>query len=139
MKITECRVNHLENPLGYYMPKTTFSWKVTECKGKKQKEARICVAKDEAMETPVADTGWQAHLSSLASEIILAQEPYTRYYWTVSVRTDEGEEETSAVNWFETAKMEDPWQGKWITCDNTESRLPIFEKKLSLGQKQSME
>ena len=56
------------------------------------------MAKDEAMQTLAADTGWQENLSSLASEIKFTKEPYTRYYWTVSVRTDEGEEEISAVN-----------------------------------------
>ena len=36
MKITECRVNHLENPLGYEMSGTRFAWKVDDAKGKSQ-------------------------------------------------------------------------------------------------------
>ena len=30
MKITNCKVNHLTNPLGYWMEKPVFSWQVEE-------------------------------------------------------------------------------------------------------------
>ena len=36
MKIYHTQVNHLENPIGFRMERTVFSWKVKESKGKKQ-------------------------------------------------------------------------------------------------------
>lgn len=67
----------------------------------------------------------------LAAAVQLATEPRTRYYWSVTVRTNADEEVTGETNWFETAKQEEPWQAKWITCDNAESRHPVFCKTLS--------
>ena len=49
MYIKECKVNHLNNPLGYFMPSSVFSWKVEDAKGKRQKEAKVVVKKDDAI------------------------------------------------------------------------------------------
>lgn len=138
MKIIDCRVNHLKNPIGYRMERTVFSWKVTDAKGMKQEAARICVAADPKMQEILADTGFTAEADSLASKVDVTLLPRTRYYWTVTVRSDAQEEAVSEVNWFETSKMGESWQGKWITCDNTSKRHPIFEKPISLqGEIQS--
>lgn len=144
MQIYDCKVNHLTNPLGFRMTRTVFSWKVKEAVGKHQTEARIQVASDEAMTQVLNDTGWSKEMDSLASKVEVELKPVTRYYWTVSVRSDasvknetgEGvpEEAVSPVQWFETGKREQPWTGKWITCNNKEPRHPIFEKKIHLAK-----
>lgn len=80
------------------------------------------------------DSGWGA-LNSLGAEVKINLKPRTRYSWTVCVQSDAGEEAESKENWFETGKMEEVWQGKWITCDNDEKRLPIFHKGFELAGK----
>lgn len=62
MEIYCLQVNHLENPLGYEMNRTVFSWKVRGAKGKKQTEARIRVSTSENLEngTNIVDTGFFA-------------------------------------------------------------------------------
>lgn len=130
MRVTDCRINHLKNPMGYRMNRTVFSWKVIEAKGKKQKSARIRAALDGEMEQIIYDSGWSESLDSLASRVDLKLEPRTRYYWQVSVKSDAGEEADSDVNWFETAKREEVWSGKWITCDSGKPRHPVFTKEL---------
>lgn len=35
MKIYHAQVNHLENPMGFRMERTVFSWKVKDAEGKK--------------------------------------------------------------------------------------------------------
>lgn len=127
MRITRCRVNHLENPLGYELRRTTFSWQVEEATGKRQTASRLVVRCGGDV---IADTGW-ADLDSLATPINLLLTPRTRYTWTVAVRTDAGEEAVSEENWFETALMEEPWQAAWIGCDDTEPRHPIFSKEIA--------
>ena len=102
MKITNCRVNHLTNPLGYALDGTVFSWTVEEAVGTTQTVARIVVKQGETVEV---DTGW-TDLDRLAAPIKLALFPRTRYTWTVSVRTDAGEEAISEENWFETGKVD---------------------------------
>lgn len=125
MNITGCKVNHLINPLGYAMEKCVFSWVVEEAKGKRQTAARIQVHTNGQI---AADTGW-GNLESLAAEVQVLLHPCTRYTWTVSVRTDAGEEATSGENWFETGL--DSWQGQWIGCKEDEPRHPIFFKDIT--------
>lgn len=132
MEITHCRLNHLENPLGYRLAHTAFSWQVEGSRGSRAAASRLVVAADPAMKKIVQDTGF-AQLDSLATVLSLPLAPRTRYYWTVSVRTDAGEEATSPVQWFETAKQEEPWAGQWITCRDGEERHPIFCKELPAG------
>ena len=57
MKIYHAQVNHLENPMGFRMERTVFSWKVKDAEGKKQSYARIRVASDAAMEHLLFDSG----------------------------------------------------------------------------------
>lgn len=131
MRIYDTMVNHMKNPLGFYMTKTVFSWKVDCAQGKKQKAARICIAEDMGMTKLLVDTGFLADADSLGHEVALDLKPYTRYYWTVTVQTDaEPEMAVSEVQWFETAKLSEEWRGKWITCDNTQKRHPYFEKTI---------
>ena len=127
MKIYDCRVNHLEEPLGYSLDEPVFSWKVKEAAGTRQAQARIRVR---CAGGELADTGWGA-LDPLGTKLSLPLEPCTRYTWTVAVRTDTGEEGESAPHWFETGKMEQPWQGCWIGCPEgweQKGRLPVFSK-----------
>lgn len=130
MKIYDCKVNHLTNPLGFRMTRTVFSWKVKDAQGKKQTEARIQVARDYEMKEIIADTGWDVDADSLGYKVEMELQPRSRCYWTVSVRSDAGEEAVSRVQWFETGKREEPWIGKWITCDSIEKRHPYFEKEI---------
>ena len=132
MRIYDMKVNHLHNPLGFRMTRTVFSWKVKEAKGKTQKTARIIIAKDAELKEIFVDTGFDTQADSLGTKVEIELQPRTRYYWTVTVQTDAGEEETGEVQWFETAKREEVWSAKWITCNNMEKRHPIFEKEIAL-------
>ncbi|MFA9376369.1 MAG: family 78 glycoside hydrolase catalytic domain [Lachnotalea sp.] len=130
MNIYDLKVNHLSNPLGYRMEHTVFSWKVKDAKGKTQTEARIQIASKEDMTDAIFDSGWDDQADSLGYLVELKLTSSTRYFWRVIVRTDAGEEEHSKVQWFETAKLAEPWIGKWISCDSAKKRHPFFEKKV---------
>ena len=133
MKIVNTRVNHLLNPVGYQFPHVTFSYAVEEAQGKKQTAAQIVIYADEQQQKVLYDTGKDAGISSLAHNIDLKLEPCTRYYWNVRVWSDvEGEEAVSDLQYFETGKMDQPWQAQWIGCDDSEPRHPVFHKKVDL-------
>lgn len=135
MKIVNCKINHLRNPLGYALDKTVFSYEIQASKGSFQTEGRLKIGLDQNLKDLVFDSGWDSQMDSLAYPVHLDLKPRTRYYWTVSAKTDGGEECTSEVNWFETAKMQEPWQGKWIGCGDNNGRHPIFEKAIEAPKK----
>lgn len=131
MKISACSINHLSSPMGFAMERTTFSWKVTDAKGNQQESTKIMVSEDASFERSILDTGWldqkEQHL-----ELKFSLQPRKRYYWQVSVRSDAGEQAVSEVQFFETGKMDELWQAKWISCEKG-TRVPIFEKEISLS------
>lgn len=132
MKIYNCEVNHLERPLGFQMDKTVFSWRVAETDAKAQKSARLLISKKADLSQPEYDSG-PAQLDSVACTVPLVLAKRTRYYWTVEVVGDNGETAVSEINWFETAKQDEPWQAKWITCEN-QPRHPIFSKDIAVKE-----
>lgn len=100
MKIYHAQVNHLENPMGFRMERTVFSWKVKDAEGKKQSYARIRVASDAAMEHLLFDSGEDDKASSLFYPVKLDLEPRTRYYWNVEAGSDAGETAVSEVQFL---------------------------------------
>ena len=131
MRVYDAKVNHMTNPMGFFMDGVSFSWKVDEARGKAQKAARVRVAADEKMQEILFDSGMDEQADSLAYPVELALAPRTRYFWQVTVLSDAEEEADSEVQWFETSKMSEEWTGKWLTCDSTEKRHPIFSKEIA--------
>ena len=126
MRITRCQVNHLNAPVGYQFGTPVFTWQVEEALGTRQTEARVRVCQGDDC---LLDTGFDAAVSSLGYEANLALKPRTVYTWTVAVRTDAGEEAVSEPNIFETGKMGEAWQARWITCGEGQ-RLPVFRRTI---------
>ena len=131
MLITNCTVDHKQNPLGYTMDIPVFGWTVEEAKGTKQQQARIVVEEVDPITgkgRKAADTGW-GKLNSLGEPVRIKLKPRTRYTWTVRVATNEpGEEAVSEEHFFETSKMDEPWTAKWIGCDDQIKRHPVFHQ-----------
>lgn len=128
-KIYAAKTNHIENPVGFYMEQIVFSWKIKECDGQQQKNARIMVSEDIDFTEVIYDMESEK-FDSCAVKINLKLKSRTRYYWKVIVTTDKDEVIESDVQFFETAKMNEPWKGKWITCDSAKERHPIFSKSI---------
>ncbi len=134
MLIYDMKVNHMVNPLGFYMEDVIFSWKVRGAKGKMQEAARILVTRDEEQRDVLLDTGFCRDAESLGWKLSLTLFPRIRYFWSVTVLTDAGEGIRSETAWFETGKREEAWKAAWISCDSKESRHPIFEKTIRFSK-----
>ncbi len=133
MKITELRTNHFTEPLGMYLGKPIFSWVTNSEVDKKQTAARITVRNDRG--DLLFDSGKQTEISSLGFEAQMKLAPRTRYTWEVTVWGDKGGV-ASASSFFETAKEEEPWAGKWIAADfEDKERQPLLKKDFSLAGK----
>ena len=122
-EIYAAKTNHITNPVGYALKPLVFSWKVKGCKGQEQRHARIMISKEPTFTTLCFDTG-EAALDSRAARVEFDPQPCTRYYWKVLVATDAAETIESDVQFFETAKMEEPWTAQWITCDSSQQARP---------------
>ncbi|MCD8040121.1 MAG: glycoside hydrolase family 78 protein [Clostridia bacterium] len=128
MKITNCKTNHMTNPMGYTLNGVNLSWNVEDCSGKNLASARVTVWTDGGI---CYDSGNCKDANFLCFNVPLKLEPRTRYYWKVAVVTDCGEEGESGVNYFETNKMDEKWQAQWLTCERG-TRHPVFRKKLNI-------
>jgi alpha-L-rhamnosidase len=116
MKITRLKTNHVRNPLGFDFDAPILSWIVEDTPDKRQSAAQVMIAKDETFAQILFDSGKVsgAQIDSVAYRPKISLTPRTRYIWRVRV-WGESESAESETAWFETAKMDEPWQAQWIT------------------------
>jgi alpha-L-rhamnosidase len=134
MKIRHLRTNHVKNPLGFELDRLTLTW-ITEAEKSQsifQEAARVEIAIDINFTEVVFDSGKKQDIDSLAYSPDLRLSPRTRYYWRVTVWGNAGEEVTSETVWFETAKIDEPWQGVWITQAFDKQTHPLIRKEFYL-------
>lgn len=131
MKITDLCVNHIKNPVGYDLSYQTFSWKYEGADSETSALAcRVIIARDAEYRNIISDSGFDVDIKAIAYCLKLELEPRTRYYWRVQARLASGavvESETAA--YFETGKIGEPWQGKWIGVTDTTVDCEEIEKK----------
>jgi len=125
MRITDCKLNHLANPMGFDIDVPVVSWVTTEARGRVQKTARVLVSLSESFADCLYDSGERGDIVNTGFELPVVLEPMTRYYWKVQVTDDTGDWAESEPQWFETARSVTgvgvPWQAKWITPDADKS------------------
>ncbi len=118
MRIFQLKTNRLTNPLGFGLnDKPRLSWIVESKTAKKQEAAQVQVSDDCTFSNILFDSGKSTDINSICYPPDLKLTPRTRYYWRVIVWGDDGSFGRSETAWFETAKMEEQWEAKWITPD----------------------
>ena len=132
MKITACKVNHLSDPCGFELSSPRISWNVEESNGSGPVWSRVVVATDKEFNNVVFDTG-EADCDCLGTPVNVELEPLTKYYYTVSVKSDAGEEAVSDVHCFETAGEGALAGAKWIGCEDNSLASPVFSKQIESG------
>ena len=129
MRIEHLSVNHLPEPMGYELQAPCFSWIAADTESLRQESARLRVFQGSAC---IYDTGVSSELDSLGTELPLELKPRTCYRWQVTVWGDRGDR-GEAESRFETGKMGEAWQGKWITPGDV--RNAVLEKRFELPEK----
>ncbi len=134
MRITHLKTNRIANPLGFALGQPALSWVVEDTPDTVQRAAQVLVSRDAAFERIIFDSGRVegSGIDSLAYRPPIQLAPRTRYFWKVRVwgETESAESDTA---WFETAKMDEPWQAAWITPDIDDNRLhPILFRQFDL-------
>jgi alpha-L-rhamnosidase len=135
VKISHLKTNHIVNPLGFAIQKPTFSWIVEDTDDTVQTAAQVLVSYDCNFERIIFDSGKVDGINSLAYSPPISLQPRTRYFWKVRV-WGESEHAESDIAWFETAKMDEPWQAAWITPDWEDNRVhPILYRYFELPER----
>ncbi len=128
------KCNRIVNPLGFELDEPVLSWIVETEEAKLQKACRIVVAEDEGFSSIVFDSKEREELSGIGVPLPIELKPRTRYFWKVHVWTDAGEAKSDTA-WFETAKLDEAWEAKWITPDTEDTSVhPIIRKNFNISK-----
>lgn len=129
MKISKIKINGMKNPVGFSFDSIRCSWLVSDTAAKHAAHVKIDVAKDLLFQNILYTKEGEA-LNSACEVLDVTLEPRTRYYVRVAVTGDNGETAENTA-YFETAKRDEPWQGKWIKPQKEDTVHPVFEKKFA--------
>ena len=131
---------HLESPLGIDAPAPRLSWQMADPRpGARQTGYRIVVGTDSMEVLRGKGRCWDT--GRIASDAMLVRyegtrlEPFTRYYWRVTLWDRQHRTATSAVHAFETGMMDSGnWQGSWIDDghDIDYKPAPCFRRSFTL-------
>lgn len=136
MRIIDLKVNHLTNPLGFQLSnKQTFTYKVLDTAATKLVATQIQVATSESFDEIIFDSGKDESVDILAFTAMLNLLPRTRYFWRVTIWSNNGEVSVSDTAWFETAKLNEVWTAKWITPELTPNIHPVLSKEITISKK----
>ena len=130
MKITELRVNGIREPLGFSLPHLSISWKTVETASKKPVRERLTVAADPDLKEVLFEKD-QERLRSIGEAVEIRLSPRTRYYVRAEVWGDDGDH-AAGDTWFETGKMDEAWQAKWIGPEEKDAFHPLFFRAFTL-------
>lgn len=137
MTITRCRVNNLTNPIGYELgDKLCFS-RIIENEEDLSVSERLIVSTDEEFSSSVYDSGI-TKCKGRARTVELSLSPRSRYFWKIIVFDEAGKElAESSVQYFETAKMQEPWAGRWIVPVKPARHPRIYKRIILNGNPQT--
>ncbi|MES2378807.1 MAG: glycoside hydrolase family 78 protein [Bacteroidota bacterium] len=142
-KIDDLKTDYLVNPLGIDAVHPRLSWLMNAGnRGARQTGYQILVGTDSAaLAKGVAPIWKTAKVLSDANRVVYGGkvlQPYTKYYWRVSVWDETGKATLSPIASFETGLIDKSnWKGTFIS-DNRGPEVrpaPYFRNVFSLGKK----
>ena len=132
MIIKDVLVNGMTDPIGFSFPSVSVSWVVDDTPSVGALSQRVRIAMDPGFENVIEDRKG-ADLDSICETFVLGLEPRTRYHVRVDVEGDAGDS-ASGEAVFETAKMDEPWAGRWIQPQPEDGFHPTFVKEIPSGK-----
>ena len=119
-EIFDLTCSYMDNPLGIdSLPR--FSWKYSfSTSTGNQGSYRITVSSsEENMKNRIFDMWDTGLVTSEKSQFVeykgLQLSPRKRYWWRVYIE-DEKYNKYSSFNWFETGKLNERWDGRWLSA-----------------------
>ena len=143
LKVKNLRCEYLKNPLGIDVANPRLTWSLeSETPGTSIFMSRVVSGTDRG--SVLKGEGYIQTFGTVSSSGNMIKysgpplEPFTRYYWSVSVMDENGKwSGWSSPSYFETGMMQqDNWKGMWIT-DTHDFNLkpaPYFRKEFTLDK-----
>ena len=132
------QAEHLSNPLGIDAAHPRLTWEVD---GAYQAAYALVVGADSTAVAAGRGSIWQTGMRVSREQLVTyegpALQPFTRYYWMVTIRDNHGQATRGPVAYFETGMM-DPsrWKGSWITDTKDIHSKPAgyFRHRFTVGK-----
>lgn len=126
VSVTHIKLNGVTAPLGFEPGPMLLSWQVENTSAHTQAHARIRVWAGSHSAQPLwetcGDLDWEG------TPLTFTPAPRTRYRVEVSVTDDRGDIHTGEMA-FESGKLGEPWQGRWITPDGESDCAPVLSRR----------
>ncbi len=135
--VADMRCEYLTLPLGIDAAKPRFTWRLVSNKqGAKQTSYQIQVSTDSVALTNKKADLWMSDEVTSSNTLAVYNgkelQPFTKYYWQVIIKDEDGKESAANnISSFETGMMNSRnWKGAWISDDNNENvkPAPYFRK-----------
>lgn len=140
-KVTDLQCEYLVNPLGIDSYHPRLSWILSDPRrGAVQTGWQISVSTDPV--NVAKGNVWQTGKAISGISRIVYEgkplQPYTKYYWSVTIWDKDGKKVASPVGSFETGLMDKSnWKGAWISDNKNISvkPAPYFRNEFNVGKK----
>ena len=139
--VIDLQTDYLENPIGIDNPNPRLTWKIDNSKdGAKQTAYSIVVGtNDELVHSDYIK--WNSGKVESEDQLIVYNgeelQPFTKYYWKVTIWDENQNESSSDIHSFETGMMDiSNWQGNWISDgrDINYKPAPLFRKEFNTNK-----
>jgi alpha-L-rhamnosidase len=120
-KLQDLKCEYLINPLGIDAVHPRFTWVLNDSRrGAAQTAYQLTVSTDSVALSKADANTWESGKVASTAQLIVYNgktlQPYTKYFWRVSVWDDAGKATSSAIASFETGLIEKSnWKGTWIS------------------------
>lgn len=135
--IYNMKTNGLTNPIGYNLGIPSLSWIVNTSLSSTLISSKVEISNDPEFKNLCHESPSSDSVSSIDYRVTIPLTPRTRYFWRVTVKTSK-EKIISSVSFFETSKIDEEWEAKWITPRISETfskvDLPLVRKKFILNK-----
>lgn len=134
MRITNIRINGIDNPAGFFYEKLIFSWNVRDTASKRQTNAVIEVSDSGDFKTILCKKEGP-DLKQGGERLDMDLRPRTTYFYRIAVEGDAGDRAVSDICTFETGKMNECWDADWISTIKTDTFHPVMTKSFFISKK----
>lgn len=134
MKITNIRINGIENPTGFAYEHIICSWNVQDTKSRRQTGVKIQVGSDANLHTILYEKEGK-ELDQSGERLELELKPRTTYYYQITVEGDAKDRAVSDIGTFETGKMKEKWAADWIGTADEDTFHPLLTRKFTVDKK----